>query len=115
MNQAFFEVTLRASTRGKLTLRVGRQEMMFGSSRLVSVREGPNIHQTFDGARLSWLWRDWQIDGFATKAVQTNTGLFDDSPDHGRSFWGVYAVRPFRMLPKGRIDLYYLGIDNKRG
>jgi hypothetical protein len=114
VNQAFAELILTRSTRGKLTLRVGRQEMMFGSSRLVSVRDGPNVHQTFDGARLTWLRRDWQIDAFATKAVQTNTGIFDDSPDHSRSFWGVYAVRPFRVLPKGRIDLYYLGIDNKR-
>jgi len=114
VNQAFADVTLRTSTRGKLILRVGRQEMMYGSSRLVSVREGPNVHQTFDGARLSWLRRDWQIDAFATKPVQTNTGIFDDSPDPSRWFWGVYAVRPFRILPKGRIDLYYLGIDNKR-
>jgi hypothetical protein len=89
VNQAFAEVKLRTSTRGRLTLRVGRQEMMFGSSRLVSVREGPNVHQTFDGARLSWLPRDWQVDAFATKAVQTNTGIFDDSPDHRRWFWGV--------------------------
>ena len=32
------------------TLRIGRQEMSYGSSRLVSVREGPNVRRSFDGA-----------------------------------------------------------------
>ena len=105
---------MRARAQDKLTLRVGRQEIAFGSSRLVSVREGPNVHQTFDGARLTWLSGDWRIDTFAVKAAQTNTGIFDDSPEHKRSFWGVYAVRPFRILPIGTIDVYYLGIDNKK-
>ena len=114
INQAFAEVALRTGARGKLTLRVGRQEIMFGSSRLVSVREGPNVHQAFDGARLSWLSREWQIEAFAVKPVQTNLGILDDSPEHRRSLWGVYAVRPFRTLPNGRIDIYYFGIDNKR-
>src|SRR4029077_1415674 len=34
-------------------------------------------------------------------------------PDHTSSFWGVYAVTPFRILPGGKIDLYYLGLDDK--
>lgn len=33
---------------------------------------------------------------------------------HTRSFWGVYAVGPFRALPKGKLDFYYLGLDRKR-
>src|SRR5262249_37364018 len=32
-----------------LTLRVGRREMALGSQRLVSVRAGPNVRQSFDG------------------------------------------------------------------
>src|SRR5204863_6269040 len=44
-----------------LTLRVGRQELSLGTQRLVSVREGPNVRQSFDGARLwgnhsGWDW-----------------------------------------------------------
>jgi hypothetical protein len=114
LHQAF--VDIRAWTDGKdgLTFRIGRQEIGLGSSRLVSFREGPNVRQSFDGVRLGWRSGEWQIDGMVTKPVETKQGLFDDAWDHTRSFWGVYAVGPFRGLPKGKIDLYYLGLDRKR-
>jgi hypothetical protein len=56
---------------------------------------------------------DWTIDAFALKVVLDNSGYFDDPPNHTASFWGVYAVRPFRILPGGNVDLYYMGLDNK--
>jgi len=114
LHQAFGEI--RALTNGKdgLTLRIGRQEIGLGSSRLVSFREGPNVRQSFDGIRLGWRSSEWQIDGLVTKPVETKRGVFDDAWDHTRSVWGVYAVGPFRTLPKGKIDLYYLGLDRKR-
>jgi hypothetical protein len=40
----------------------------------------------------------WRADGFATRYVSTETGVFDDSPDTGRSLWGVYAVRSLAHL-----------------
>src|SRR5262245_3637456 len=97
-----------------LTLRVGRQEIALGSSRLVSFREGPNVRQSFDGVRFAWRRGEWQVDGFATKPVQTKVGVFDDAWDHTRSFWEVYAFGPFHPLPKVKVDLYHLGIDRKR-
>jgi hypothetical protein len=114
VQQAFLEAGLWQSGKNSMTLRVGRQEMSFGSSRLVSPREGPNVRQTFDGARLTLKAAGWRWDAFATKPVETARGVFDDSPDHTRSFWGVYGVRAFPLLPKGNIDVYYLGLDRKR-
>src|SRR6185503_4563599 len=111
LHQAFVDVRGWSNVNGGLTFRVGRQEIGLGSSRLVSFREGPNVRQSFDGVRLAWSRREWQIDGFATKPVETKQGVFDDAWDHTRSFWGVYAVGPFHPLPKGKVDLYYLGID----
>lgn len=55
----------------------------------------------------------WRIDTFITKPVETNSGLFDDAPDHTQTFWGTYAAGPLKLLPHGNIDLYYLGIDRK--
>jgi hypothetical protein len=114
VNQAFVDACISTGGRTKVTVRLGRQEISLGSSRLVSVRDGPNVRQSFDGARLILDSGAWHIDALATKPVQTNRGVFDDSPDHARSFWGVYAVRPIRLLPGGHIDLYYLGLDRKR-
>jgi len=114
VNQAFLDAELAEWSKGSITLRVGRQEMTFGSSRLLSVREGPNVRQSFDGFRLVLHSAKWRVDLFATKPVETNGGFFDDSPDHARSFWGIYSTRPVAKLRNGNIDLYYLGLDRKR-
>ncbi len=42
LGQAFLDVRLPLAEASSLTLRVGRQELVYGSSRLVSDREGPN-------------------------------------------------------------------------
>ncbi len=37
---------------GRLVLRVGRQEMSYGSGRFIDVREAPNVRFAYDGVRL---------------------------------------------------------------
>lgn len=113
LNQAFFDLNFDFGNKRSLNLRAGRQEMSYGSSRLVGVRESPNVRQSFDGLRATLSVRGWRVDGFLTKPVETGRGIFDDAPAHARTFWGAYAVRPFKLLPGGNIDLYYLGIDRK--
>lgn len=114
IGQAFVDTAFRFGTRNTLILRVGRQEMLFGSGRLVGVRDGPNVRLSFDGLSAIMRVGSWRVDGFVTKPVETNPGLFDDAQDHARTFWGMYAARPFQVLPHGNVDLYYLGIDRKR-
>ncbi len=90
-------------------LLVGRQELEYGSGRLIDVREGPNVRLSFTGFRLRLLTHSWQIDGLAVRPDEDNPGFFDNSPNHAVSFWGVYAVRP---LPRSALlDTYYLGLD----
>ena len=107
---AFLEV---GTTSGDnwLVLQAGRQELNYGSGRLVSVREGPNVRQSFDGARLKGKAGQWRIDVFATRPDLDKPGFFDNVPDHATAFWGVYATRPLRR--KVSIDGYYLGQDRK--
>ena len=114
IHQAFLELQSAGWSSGSLVLRAGRQEIALGSSRLVSVREGPNVRQTFDGFRLIFRSGKWRTDLIATKPAETNVGFFDDSPDHTRSFWGVYASRPVHVLQGSNLDLYYLGLDRKQ-
>ena len=52
LHQAFLDGVLGIYDDVSLTMRAGRQEMAYGSSRLVSVREGPNVRQSFDGLRI---------------------------------------------------------------
>jgi hypothetical protein len=115
VHQAFADFYAAPNKSAALMLRAGRQELNFGSGRLITYREGPNVRQSFDGFRLSVKTGQWMIDGFAVKPVETNFGYFDDSGDHRRSFWGVYTVRPLAILSRhGHLDLYYLGLDRKQ-
>jgi hypothetical protein len=113
VHQGFFDLGLWRSDKNNLTLRAGRQEMVLGSENFVSTRDGRNIRRSFNGFRLTWLTGDWTFDAFALRPTLDNTGEFNDPPNHAASFWGVYAVRPFRFLPHGNIDTYYFGLDNK--
>jgi Alginate export len=113
VHQGFFDLGLWRSGNDSLTLRAGRHEMVLGSENFVSTRDGRNIRRSFDGFRLTWVSGDWTVDTFALRPVLDNPGMFTDTPNDATSFWGVYAVRPFRFLPQGNVDLYYFGLDNR--
>ena len=102
---------MRLTHHANLTLRVGRQELLYGSQRLVSVREGPNVRQSFDAARLILNAANWRIDGFLSRPVQTNAEVFDDASNVEVSFWGIYGVGAIPKLKIQHIDLYYLGLN----
>lgn len=116
--QGFVDLMLPLGAgRGSLTLRGGRQEMAFGSSRLVSVREGPNVRLSFDGARAFWRSEEsgFRVDAFATRPVELREGIFEDRSNPRQAFWGVYATGPLAMLaPNLSADLYYLGYKRDR-
>ena len=93
-------------------VRVGRQELEYGSGRLIDVREGPNVRLSFDGFVVKSKIDSWQLDGFAVRPDLDNPGFFDNAPNHAVSFWGVYATH---TLPHNiSLELYYLGLDRKQ-
>jgi hypothetical protein len=92
---------------GVMTLRVGRQELQFGSSRLVSVRD-LNVRQSFDAVRGIATGTAWRLDAFASWPVTTRPDALDDATDSTRRLWGVYTVRHPRGSPH-TVDVYYLG------
>jgi len=112
VHQAFADarVPLRS---GALTLRLGRQELQYGSARLVSAREGPNVRQSFDAVRIIAQAGAWRVDVFGSRPVETDPQVFDDDPDRARWFWGVYATGP-SFVRGGGVDLYYLGLDREQ-
>lgn len=87
---------------------VGRQEVSYGSSRLVSVRDGPNIRLAFDGVRGRWQAARWQLDLLALRPVDNRPGAFDDRSDDGQYLLGGYAIFNGRGSGNG-LDLYLLG------
>ncbi len=111
IHQLFTDLRASFDSNYSLTLRVGRQELAFGSQRLVSLRDSPNLRRSFDGARATLMWEGWQFDAFAAQPVRLKTGMFDDDPDSRTKFWGVYGVAPFSPVRGGHIDFYYFGLD----
>jgi hypothetical protein len=98
---------------GSVHVRVGRQELEYGSGRLVDVREGPNVRLSFDGFLARVQTHQWQVDGFAMRPDEDKPGFFDNTPDHTVGFWGIYGTRP--IAGKTHLDVYYLGQDRKDG
>lgn len=57
----------------------GRQNIRFGSGRLIDIREGPNVRLSFDMAQLQYINSETQITGFYAVPVQLEEGVFDNS------------------------------------
>jgi hypothetical protein len=112
LHQAFFDLGILPSAETSMDLRVGEQEMNYGSLRLVSARDSPNARLSFVGAKTILRVDEWQLDSFAVKPVRNRRGLFDDDPDPNQSFWGLYSVVPTNWPIKGgKLDLYYFGLE----
>lgn len=95
-----------------LTIRAGRQELQFGSGRVVDVREGPNVRRSFDALRPFVELDDWRIDGILARPQVSLPGVFDDRASDDELLWGVYVTGGQSLLPSGVLDVYYLGYRN---
>lgn len=112
LHQAFLDVYFPFQSNAKLTLRVGRQELLYGSQRLIAVREGPNNRQSFDAVKLFYKNEIWQMDIFYAQPVINKANIFDDNSTTDRKVWSFYAVR--RKVPiLSNVDLYYIGNYNR--
>ncbi|HEY4047892.1 MAG TPA: alginate export family protein [Acidobacteriaceae bacterium] len=95
----------------KFLLRVGRQELYFGSGRLVDARFGLNTRISFDGFRMTTKIHRMKVDGFTTRPTLQRPGYFDDTPDSQKMFWGIYGTTP--LTRSANLDVYYLGFNSK--
>jgi hypothetical protein len=97
---------------GRLAIRSGRQVLALGTSRLVSIRESPNIRRAFDGVSATWSQDERRsVTAFYVRPVFPEHGVFDDSSSARRRFWGVYATLPIDTEKDLFIDTYYLGLE----
>ncbi len=111
LHQAFIDINLPIQKKG-IVLRLGRQEMSYGSQRIVSVREAPNNRQAFDGVKVILNMSKFRFDAFYTNYVQVQKGIFDDDPSKGIRFWGAYGTFS-KLVPLDNLDVYYFGYKRK--
>ena len=81
------------------TVRIGRQELLYGDQRVVSPLDWVNTRQRFDGVRTLSKWGDFSVDAFYTQFVPVQRNEFD-TPNEDLDFYGTYAT--------------YKGFENKR-
>jgi len=106
VHQLFADVAFSKST----TLRVGRQELLYGSQRLVAVREGPNNRLNFDAVKLMYQHSALSVDLFYSAPVRQQLSVLDDEINKTEALWGLYLLWKDAPVVKN-IDLYYLGLN----
>ncbi len=90
---------------GELKLRLGRQQFAFDLQRFVSVRDGPNVRQSYDAAWADYERGQWRFIGFYSQPVQNRDAhAFDDYSSGRLTYGGVRVERKlFEFL---RLSVY---------
>ena len=114
VNQGFVDFELWNNPKQSLTLRAGRQEIIFGSRRFINYRERPNLRLSHDALLGIFRSGKWDVRAFGALPVAINRDVFDNKSGVDKSIWGLYGVR--RKLPVNfslNTDLYYLGLHDR--
>jgi hypothetical protein len=90
-------------------VRGGRQELQFGSQRLISPSDWANEIRTFQGVRTTWHNEDLEFDAWWVQPVVINTGKLDSVDDKQQFFGNWWKVRIDKDVS---LDAYYLLLDN---
>jgi len=105
LEQAFVALTEPLDD-GTLRLRVGRQQFAFDLQRFVSVRDGPNVRQSYDAAWLDYEKGPWRFITFYSHPVQIrDLRAFDDFSSGRLTYGGVRAER--KLTESSRLAVYY--------
>lgn len=73
---AFLELKLGEIDESPVAVRAGRQELLFGSQRLIGTLDWANTRRTFDGVRGYWRGKDHDFDLFwAQPVIPSTTGI----------------------------------------
>jgi len=111
MLNLFADVKLGQFMDGPAYLRVGRQELLYGSQRLISTLDWANTRWTFQGVKTFWQTPAFNLDAFWVRPMVTELNQFDNW-DKDRNFVGLWGT--YKAIPGQVLDLYYLSlIDNR--
>jgi hypothetical protein len=103
LRTAFADV---GSSTGPVTIRAGRQELVYGEQRLIGHVSWLNAARTFDGVKASLRSKPFSADVFATSVVRILDREFDKS-GNGNRFAGVYGTTA-RLIPQATVEPYVL-------
>jgi hypothetical protein len=91
---------------GTFKARVGRQDFAFDLQRFVSLRDGPNVRQSFDAMWADWETGPWRFIGFVSQPVQyRDVTAFDDFSNGHFRFHTLRVER--HVLGSNELSAYY--------
>lgn len=117
LQNAFTDLTLPLAgifgANGRLTLRLGRQEMIRGSERFIGLRNFAQVRQSFDGATAMLYAGDWRITGFGLRIVDVEATSFNDFhlADSDNGFFGIYSEGFVPRVLSDAIGFGPMGLD----
>lgn len=89
LEQAFVTFTHQVGD-GLLRLRAGRQQFAFDLQRFVSVRDGPNVRQSYDALWADYELTDWRFIAFYSQpVVNRDRRIFDDTSSPHLTYGGL--------------------------
>jgi hypothetical protein len=103
LQQAY--VTVGNPKESPVTLKLGRQELIYGEERLVGAFGWNNIGRVFDAAKLRWQNQWFCADAFASHVVIPVDGEFNEDNDE-EYLSGLYATTT--RIPKTLLEAYFL-------
>jgi hypothetical protein len=107
----FADITIPFGDQANVTLRGGRQELIFGSQRLVGPGDFSQIPKAFDGAAGYVRIGEWTVIPFWTMAVPILHKYRFNESTIDQQLFGIFSTRSLRRL-SGELDLYWLGVNN---
>jgi hypothetical protein len=94
-----------------ISLKVGRQEMIYGEERLIGAFGWNNIGRVFDAVKVRWQNEWFGADFFASRPVIPEDGKFNVENDYDL-FSGMYATST--KIPKHLLDVYFLARNSSQ-
>jgi hypothetical protein len=109
IQQMFIDLKLGAIDGDPVYLRAGRQELYYGSQRLVSTVDWGNNRPRFDGLKAFYRSEKLDADAFLTRPTQVRFGQLDPW-DRNQTFSGAWLT--YKPKKGTLFDLYYLNLEN---
>ncbi len=101
-----FVAYTRTFDAGTFKARVGRQDFAFDLQRFVSLRDGPNVRQSFDAAWADWETEKWRFIAFVSQPVQyKDEHPFDDTSNRHFRFSTLRVER--LVFGRNELSAYY--------
>ncbi len=109
--QMFADLNLTDACGQPLYLRVGREEMSYGSERLISSPDWSNVRRAYEGATLFSKGKEWDVDVFCVQPIVPVAPHNFDRSDPKRQFGGLFTT--YHGVKDHVVDLYCLWLNEQ--